>query len=61
MKHEGDKSQPMITGQGVCQSFVIASQAAEARGPSEGAFHHPSAREQDKTALGFMMFDHFQF
>jgi hypothetical protein len=50
----------MKSGQSLCQSFIVAGQAAEARRPGKSAFNHPGVRRQDKTALDFGMLDHLQ-
>lgn len=50
-EQNADEGQEVEPGQGVGQPFVITSQAAEATGPREGAFHHPSARKQHEAFL----------
>jgi hypothetical protein len=41
-------------------ALVVLGEAAEARGPSKGSFHHPAARQQDEAALGVRQFDDVQ-
>ena len=43
------------------QPFVVTGKSSEAGQPSEGAFHHPTARQEHEAALGLGQFDHFQF
>jgi len=42
------------------EAFIIKGKAPEPNRPGKGSFHHPMPRQQDKTAFGLMMFDHFQ-
>ncbi len=42
------------------EPFVVPCQSAEASCPSEGAFHHLAAREQNEAPFGHRMLDHFQ-
>ena len=51
----------MIGGEGRGQAFIIPSQTPKTRRPGKGSFHHPASGQEDKSAFGFMMFDHFQF
>jgi hypothetical protein len=50
----------MPAGDGLGQALVIAGKAAEAGGPDEGPLDYSSAREQNKTPLGFRGADHAQ-
>jgi hypothetical protein len=47
----------MQARQGLGQVLVVASQAAEARGPRETALHHPATGQEDKAALGLGQLD----
>ena len=47
MKHQTGKHDHMPASQGSQQPLIIAHQAAEARGPGEGALDHPAAWQQD--------------
>src|SRR5437660_10391414 len=42
------------------ESFIVSGQTAEARRPSKGALDHPASGQEDKAALGFFEFYHFQ-
>ena len=48
----------MKAGEGWCEPFVVAAEAAKAGEPGEGAFDDPAPWEQDKAAFGFRQFDH---
>lgn len=50
----------MQSGEGVCQALIIARQSAKSSRPAKAAFDDPTARQQDKAAFGFRMFDHQQ-
>src|SRR3954462_8044834 len=60
LKHQDSKSQDMKTSQRFGPTFIIAGQPTKTCHPSKTALDHPSARQQDKTSLGFGQFDHFQ-
>ena len=47
----------MEAGEGIGQALVVADEAAEAGGPGEGAFDHPSFGQEHEAALGLVMTD----
>lgn len=49
----------MKDSEGCGESFVVASQAAEADGPGEASLHQ-SSRQQHGAALGLGMLEYFQ-
>jgi hypothetical protein len=59
-KQQTGEGNEVECGQGLGQSFVFASESAEARGPGKRAFHDPAAWQQDEAALGFGVLDHLQ-
>jgi hypothetical protein len=56
IEHEYGEGDPMVTGHGGGQSFVVTRQPAKARGPGKGSFHHPSSRQQHESFFGLMVF-----
>lgn len=60
-EHEADEGDNVEICEGVGIALVILDEAAEARGPGEGAFHDPASRQQDEAALGLRAFDDLQF
>jgi hypothetical protein len=50
--HQTGEGEEMESSKSSSESFVIASQAAEARRPGKTALDHPAARQQHKAALG---------
>jgi len=45
LEHEGEEGEDVEAFDGFWQTFIIFSQAAEARGPRKRAFHHPPLGE----------------
>lgn len=44
----------MKTGESGREPLIVAGEAAEAAGPSEGALDHPAPGQEHKAALGFL-------
>src|SRR5258706_284878 len=60
MKHQTGKHDQVQASQSSRKPLIIAHQASEAYRPGEGAFHHPSSRQQDKTSFRLWKFDDLQ-
>ena len=60
MEQQAGKRQEMESGEGLRQPLIVTCQAAEARHPSKGAFHHPAARQQHEAPLGVGQLDDLQ-
>src|SRR5437764_13095640 len=50
----------MKTGKCRRQAFIVAGEAPEACGPTEGAFDHPPSWEKHKAPFGFRELDDFE-
>src|SRR5215204_520427 len=50
----------MEAGKGWGKPLIITGEAAEARGPGEGALDYPTSRQEHKASLGFGEFYYFQ-
>ena len=50
-QHEEDEGDEVQAGQGFGQALVVPGQPSAARRPGEGAFDHPSARQEHEAAL----------
>jgi hypothetical protein len=42
------------------EPFVVSGESAEACGPGEASFYHPTARQEHEASFGHRMFDHFE-
>ena len=60
MRHQHGKGYEMQSDKRLCQSFVVAHQAAKARHPGEAALDYPTTRQQHKATLGRRQLDDFQ-
>ncbi len=49
----------MKTSESRRQPFIISGEAAEACGPTKGAFDHPTPWEENKATFGFGKLDDF--
>ena len=43
-----------------CESLIVASETAKPGRPGKRALDYPASGQEDKAALGFFEFDHFQ-
>jgi hypothetical protein len=59
-EHEPSEGEVVISGEGVGEPFVVSCESAEACGPGEASFDHPSSWQQDEAAFGLGVFDHLQ-
>ncbi len=50
----------MQSGEGLRETFVVASQAAEAGCPCKAFLHPPSSWQEHESAFGFGVFNHFE-
>ena len=60
MNHERDSGEPMKVGESVGETLIVMAEAVKACLPAEGAFHHPTARQQHKPLFGCRELDHLK-
>jgi hypothetical protein len=57
VEHQTREGEEMLPYQGRGQAFVVACQAAEARGPSEAVVDDPAPRQEHNATLCLGQFD----
>ncbi len=60
MRYQDSKGQEMQPFQGVRQTLIVASEAAEACHPAETPFYYPATGQEHKASLGVGQLDDFQ-
>jgi hypothetical protein len=60
MEHQTRKHHQVQASQRAGKPLIVVDQSPKAGDPGERALHHPSARQQDKAALGLRQLDHLQ-
>ncbi len=61
LEHEADEGDEVEVGEGAGVLLVVLDEAAEARGPGEGALDDRAAWQQDEASRGFGQFDDLEF
>ncbi len=59
-EHKDGEREVVQPSEGFSKPLIVSGQSAKAGCPGKASFHHPAARQQDKSLFGFSMFNHFQ-